>query len=84
MLPVYPRFTIWTARSAKPLDAGWYGAEVGCLTPLWCKNDLNSSLMKHVPLSVTIVSNLAKVVLSSTITALEVALGVRKASIHLE
>lgn len=32
------RLKVWTALSARPLVAGWYGAEVLCLMPLdWAK-----------------------------------------------
>ena len=49
--------------------------------------DLNSSLMKDGPLSVTIMSgipNLANVFRISLMTVCDVALGVQNASIHLE
>ena len=47
----------YRALSAKPLLAGWwYGAVVICLIPLATKNELNSSLTKHEPLSETIIS----------------------------
>ena len=48
--------SVCTALSARPLDAGWYGALVRCLMPLRWTNAANSSLVKAVPLTETITS----------------------------
>ena len=47
-----------TAYSANPLDAGWYGSEVICSIPFPTRNEANSSLTKHDPLSDAIVSGI--------------------------
>ena len=44
---------VWTALSARPLVAGWYGAEVLCRIPLRRMNSSNSELVKADPLSDT-------------------------------
>ena len=77
----------WTALSANPLDAGWYRAEVVCLTTFLRINSSNSRLAKPVPLSVTTISgspNLAESDPSSSMTQLEEVEDVQTASIHLE
>ena len=45
----------WTARSSSPLEAGCYGAERRCFTPLHHRNSWNSLDVKVGPLSDTIV-----------------------------
>ncbi len=42
---------VFTTLSANPLVAGWYGADVTCLMPFFCKNCLNSVLVNVGPLS---------------------------------
>ena len=37
-----PFFTICTALSASPFEAGWYGAEVVCFTPFFLRTSSNS------------------------------------------
>ena len=57
-----------------------------CLMPFACRKSSNFVLTKQVPLSVTIVSgnpNLANKDLNSSMTAVDVAEAVLKASIHL-
>ena len=82
-----PRLTTWTARSASPLVAGWYGADSRCLTPFCLRNIWNSLLVKQVPLSDTMLSgtpNRAKRQRSSSITTLDAEPDVGIASIHFE
>lgn len=83
----HQRFSlIHVLRSASPLDAGWYGADVTCRIPFVARKSANSALVKHVPLFVTIVSGSPKQAnngRNSSITAAEVAECVQKASIHL-
>ena len=47
---------VCTALLAKPLVAGWYGADVICLMPFLFKNVRNSALVNAVLLSDTTVS----------------------------
>ena len=47
---------VCTALSASPFVAGWYGADVRYRIPFRLVNSLNSLLVKHVPLSDTIIS----------------------------
>ena len=42
-----------TQRSARPLLAGWYGADEICLIPFLVRNSLNSSDFVLPPLSLT-------------------------------
>ena len=42
-----------TQRSARPLLAGWYGADVMCLIPFLLRNSWNSSDLNCGPLSLT-------------------------------
>mgnify|MGYP000146866227 CR=1 FL=1 len=51
-----PSFTMLTAFSARPFDAGWYGATVMCLTSFCSIKASNSLLVKYVLLSDTTVS----------------------------
>ena len=46
---------VCTALSANPFVARWYGADVRCVIQFRLVNSLNSLLMKHEPLSDTIV-----------------------------
>jgi len=82
-----PAFTICTARSASPFDAGWYGTVVTRRMPFTLRNASNSELTKQLPLSVTTVSgkpNCANISRQTSMTAAEVAVVVCTASIHLE
>ena len=82
-----PRFTICTACSASPFDAGWYGADVTCLIPFFSRKVSNSSLVKQAPLSVTNISGRPKrenVDLSSSITTDDVDEDVTNTLIHFE
>ena len=44
---------VWMNLSAKPLVAGWYGADVVRLTPFFFRNSWNSSEVNCDPLSLT-------------------------------
>ncbi len=52
---------VCTALSAKPLDEGWYGADVTCVIPFYVMNSLVCSLTKHCALSDTIISGIPRV-----------------------
>ena len=56
-----PDLNVCTARSARPFEAGWYGAVQVWRIPFDFKNSSNSALVKLVPLSVTSVSGIPKV-----------------------
>ena len=79
--------SVYTALSAKPFVAGWYGAEVICLTPFLFKNVRNSALVKAVPLSDTTVSGnpcVANTDLRTERTFPELVEDTMCASIHFE
>ena len=80
-----PCLKVWTALSANPFEAGWYGAVCVCVTPFVFKKSSNSSLVNTAPLSVTILSGrpcVAKMTLSFSIVAADVAAWT--GMIHLE
>ena len=81
-----PVLKVFTALSAGPLEAGWYGGDVKCLIPLYCKKDSNSWLTKADPLSVTMVCgipNCANNTRSLSVTATDVVVDIGNTSIHL-
>ena len=70
-----PDFTVCTARSPRPLYAGWYGAEVTWTIPFFLMKVSNSSLMKLAALSETSTSGspcCAKISLSLFTVAVDV------------
>ena len=81
-----PVLKVFTAVSARPLEAGWYGEDVTCLIPLHCKKDSNSWLTKADPLSVTMtcgIPNCANNTCSLSTTARDVVDDIGNTSIHL-
>ena len=81
-----PAFTVCTARSANPLLDGWYGEHLTCFIPFALQNCSNSSLVKQLPLSETMVigsHSTANVCRSFVIVALVVADETTCASMYL-
>ena len=79
-----PSLKVCTARSTRPFVLGCEGAEVMCLTPFFCKNDLNSLLTKLDPLSDTIISGKPSEDLILSMVTLEVEEFTQWISIHLQ
>ena len=87
VIPFRPSFTVCTAHSTKPFEAGWKGAVCMWWMPFCCMNSVNSSLVNDVPLSVTRVSGspwTANTALSLSMVVGAVMLPIMWASIHLE
>ena len=82
-----PLLKVWTARSAKPFEEGWYGDTRICRTPLSAQKFLNSALVKPDPLSETICDGKPWVMNSDCSLAMVHSADVEltmKTSIHLE
>ena len=81
-----PALIVCTALSAKPLLDGWYGGHLTCFMPFALENCSNSSLVKQLPLSETMVigsHSKANVCRSFMIVALVVANETTCASMYL-